>query len=197
MSIRVWALWGRPIKLGIALAVTFASLIIVTGVVSSRSTASHAFYAVPGLAALPGCLAIGADKTLSAAFIFLVVYEALTFGLTITKRIQLYLSVQVGSRTSSVMHTMVTDGAIYFATLLSISLINIILFITAPPEITGMQSVQQMVLHALLSARTLIHLREQSSVAGKSEGGVSSNPGDLEFHHSDDAGEHSTVNSIP
>ncbi|KAL0949032.1 hypothetical protein HGRIS_009127 [Hohenbuehelia grisea] len=159
MAIRVWALWGRPLKLAILLGTAFTSFLIAGGVVGSKFATSHSFYADPGIAGLPGCLAVRGDTIVSVAFICVMVFETLTFGLTIAKGLR-----HPGSHhVSSLAQTMLTDGAVYFATLLIVTLVNVVLFLATPADSADIHSIHQMALHSILSARVLIHLRKQSA----------------------------------
>ncbi|KAL0949035.1 hypothetical protein HGRIS_009129 [Hohenbuehelia grisea] len=157
MMIRVWAIWGRPLWLAALLAFTFITLSVISVVTGLKFTTSHAFIVNPKSAGMPGCLAIHGDKIGSAGFIGLMVGQALTFSLTMAK------GLQTSSSFSTLAKTIVTDGIVYFAILLTVTLVNVILFLVAPRESADLHSVQQMVLHSILSGRILMHLREQGA----------------------------------
>ncbi|KAL0949034.1 hypothetical protein HGRIS_009128 [Hohenbuehelia grisea] len=123
MSYRVWALWGRPASLGIALALIFTALAIVSGTSTLKYMPTRAYYVAHGVPGMSNCLITTTTKGNSTSFAFLVAYEALTFGLTIAKgfRCAVFRPFRMRSPASSIMQTMITDGVIYFATLLSLS----------------------------------------------------------------------------
>jgi len=75
----------------------------------------------------------------------------------------IYKSINQGKYKSSLAHTIYRDGVAFYAYLLCISIVNIVVLNSAPPELkTGLTGLHR-VLHAILSERIILNIRSAAS----------------------------------
>ncbi|KAF9465253.1 hypothetical protein BDZ94DRAFT_385148 [Collybia nuda] len=160
MSIRVWALWGRDRGIKVILIVTSTiCLIALISVYVTICGLDTQFIKIDGI---PGCLVIK-TKGFSASwsYIPLIVYQMLTLSLTAIRGVQHY---RMGIYGTSLINTFYRDGIIYYAFLMAFSLANLDVNNAQLSDIDGLYFYTtyslQRVIHSILSARMLLHLRQ-------------------------------------
>ncbi|KAL4256582.1 hypothetical protein AB1N83_010359 [Pleurotus pulmonarius] len=163
LAIRVWVLWYRMLWLGVyfacaAVAAVTIALVDVTKAVRSVTYVSD-FTSIESLS-YPGCLTINeGGKSSYISYIMLVLHGAFVFLLMV---IVWYRSFHHSVRFSSMMYTFYTDGGIYFAVMLAISIANMIFNLTQPPEYVNFLFPTQAAVHSVLSTRMLLNLRQSA-----------------------------------
>lgn len=158
LILRTWAIWGRDKRVGISLAVLFLLLWVVN--CYFMSTFLKSLRLAPGHAIAPfqnGCLPVGGNNILYVEFVVLMAFETLVLALTLLKGIQ-----SLRRRNSPLMVSLYRDGILFYIYLFVVSVSNVVVLLTAPPEYTNLLSALQRALHSIVSARLLLNLREAS-----------------------------------
>ncbi|KAF7433534.1 hypothetical protein PC9H_005491 [Pleurotus ostreatus] len=161
LVLRVWALWQRSKRIAVTLAVmTVAGLAI--GLTAVFKLEGGQFFVPRGTVvslSYPGCIGVAdSNNSTLASYVVLMVYELGIFLLMVINGIKGHLRVP----TSSMMYVFYKDGFLYFASLLGISVINLVIILTQPPEFTNLLISTQAALHSMLSTRILLNLRHRS-----------------------------------
>ncbi|KAG9219422.1 hypothetical protein CCMSSC00406_0005316 [Pleurotus cornucopiae] len=161
LVLRVWALWQQSKRIAVTLAaMTVAGLAI--GLTAVFKLEGGQFFVPRGTIvslSYPGCIGVAdSNNSTLASYVVLMVYELGIFLLMVINGIKGHLRVP----TSSMMYVFYKDGFLYFASLLGISIINLVIILTQPPEFTNLLISTQAALHSMLSTRILLNLRHRS-----------------------------------
>ncbi|KAL0949006.1 hypothetical protein HGRIS_009105 [Hohenbuehelia grisea] len=159
LLIRVWALWGRTKRIAALLAIVSVVGIIITAITFSRFHTAQTFILMDDIApSIPGCFSTGGTDIVFVGYLILMSFEILILVLMLIKGVQHFRHLS-----SSFLVTFYQDGIMYYAFLLGISIINVVVLLTGPPEYANLLTTLQRTLHSLLSARVLLHLRQSAS----------------------------------
>ncbi|KAL4260316.1 DUF6533 domain-containing protein [Pleurotus pulmonarius] len=159
LTLRVWALWNQrrwvTIMLGclciVGIALGFKD--ISTGYQNDIYLTDYAKASL----SYPGCATVGDDRTASAtSYITVLAHETVVFLLMAFVGVQVYSTMPI----SAMMYTFYEDGLIYYAALLAISIVNMIVSLTQPVEFINLFFPTQVVLHSTLSSRLFLNLRQ-------------------------------------
>jgi len=119
-----------------------------------RPLRSTQFTPSPAPVAYPGCVAKGSDDVLRSFLIF-AAYELAIMLFT------WYKVARYNMRHESIlMRTLGWDGLISYGSMFGTSILNVIVLRTAPPELEFSLIVIQRSIHAIISSRLIIRLRE-------------------------------------
>ncbi|KAL5533934.1 hypothetical protein ACEPAG_394 [Sanghuangporus baumii] len=154
MMMRVYAIWGAKREVAIFLVIFNLGIIIPDIVLLERSLRSLVFMPSP-FPTLAPCVLIDADLSVYIDFILIMVSEFVVIVMTFWK----CFSEWRASR-SSLMKALLEDGVQYFVCMFAISFANLLVVKTAVVDFSGLLFLIQRVLHAILSARILMHIRE-------------------------------------
>ncbi|KAL5535809.1 hypothetical protein ACEPAF_3903 [Sanghuangporus sanghuang] len=154
MMMRVHAIWGAKKQVLIFLVIFNLGIIIPDIVLLERSLRSLVFMPSP-FPTLAPCVLIDADLSVYIDFILIMVSEFVVIVMTVWK----CFSEWRASR-SSLMKALLEDGVQYFVCMFAISFANLLVVKTALVDFSGLLFLIQRVLHAILSARILMHIRE-------------------------------------
>ncbi|KAF5388050.1 hypothetical protein D9615_000702 [Tricholomella constricta] len=151
MGSRVYALYGRSnIILGILGAIVLAEFIVhaytMTLVFPAPSPA-------PGVV-LP-CVAIGPTNWLITFWVVPLVFDTVTFSMTLYKSIEHWRNQVV----SSTLAMLFRDGLVYFAAIFSMNLINVILFVTQSPTLQAVNLPATLMLNIIMSCKLVLNLQ--------------------------------------
>ncbi|KAL4256585.1 hypothetical protein AB1N83_010358 [Pleurotus pulmonarius] len=169
LTIRVWALWHRRMWLAVYsafAAVANATIALVDVVKAVESVTYVSDSGSIESASYPRCLTVNeGGRSTYVAYIVLVLHGAFVFLLMVTVW---YKSFHHSVHFSAMMYTFYTDGVVYFAAILAISIANMIFNLTQPPEYMNFLLPTQAAMHSVLSTRMLLNLRRsaQSDLRG-------------------------------
>jgi len=155
LMVRTWAIWGRSRRIAIFLGVACASALIPVLVIEHYFLKSLVFSPYPN-PATPGCLLTAGSPVIAVSFIIVILFETFVLILTLIKGVQHYRV--AGNR--GFVAVLYRDGILFYIYLFIISLVNLIVIVTAPRELADILAIFQHVLHSCLSARILLNLRE-------------------------------------
>lgn len=158
VGLRTWAIWGRKLAHGILLLVTFLG-IYSSGFYFIATALSLLHFSVsPFPSILQSCFLTSAasPSSLAAQYIQIVVYEAIVFVATLVKGIQ---HIMRGS-TTSLFTVVYRDGLLFSGCLFALSLSQVLVIMNAPPDLAFSLVPIQRVMHAILPARVVLHLRK-------------------------------------
>ncbi|KAG6850647.1 hypothetical protein H0H93_010840, partial [Arthromyces matolae] len=156
MGHRVFALYGQ----------SFA-IIGILGVVMAAEFAVHAYTLTnvfPAQSPAPGvvipCIAIGPTNWLVAFWAIPLLFDSITFTLTLYKSIQHWRN-EVKSATLSLLFR---DGLVYFAAIFSMNLINVVLFVTQDETLQAINLPATLMLNIIMSCRLILNLRKPRNI---------------------------------
>ncbi|TCD64262.1 hypothetical protein EIP91_004301 [Steccherinum ochraceum] len=172
LVVRTWAIWGRSKRIGIALGVVSVVALTPVLVIEHLFLNSLTFAPYPN-PATPGCLLTGGSSVIAISFVIVIMFETFVLILTLVKGVQHYRI--AGNR--GFVSVLYRDGILFYIYLLRgwsrssilllaseatavVSLINLIVIVTAPRELADILAIFQRVLHSCLSTRVLLNLRE-------------------------------------
>ncbi|KAL5519273.1 hypothetical protein ACEPAH_956 [Sanghuangporus vaninii] len=156
MMMRVYAIWGAKKQVLIFLVIFNLGIIIPDIVLLERSLRSLVYEFMPSpFPTLAPCVLIDADLSVYIDFILIMVSEFVVIVMTVWKCFS-----EWRARRSSLMKALLEDGVQYFVCMFAISFANLLVVKTAVVDFSGLLFLIQRVLHAILSARILMHIRE-------------------------------------
>ncbi|KAF8643352.1 hypothetical protein AX16_009081 [Volvariella volvacea WC 439] len=120
------------------------------------------------------CVAIGPLPWLIAFWVMPLVFDTVTFALTLYKSIS-YWRTQVESPTLALLFR---DGLIYFAAIFTMNFLNVILFVTQNETLQAINLPATLMLTIIMSCRLVLNMRAPRGVirsGGGSSGGTSGN----------------------
>ncbi|TDL18905.1 hypothetical protein BD410DRAFT_900545 [Rickenella mellea] len=155
LMMRTYAIYGRTRVIAVFLVVLNVGLNIPNIVLLQTSLKSLAFLSPSPFPTLAPCVTSSADRIVFVDFFLLMTSELVIVILTLWRGFH-----QWKDNSSPMMKTLVEDGFLYFLFLFAISLANAIVLIAAPLDYSGLLLMVQRGLHAMLSARVLLHIRD-------------------------------------
>ncbi|KAF8997602.1 hypothetical protein BDQ17DRAFT_1363090 [Cyathus striatus] len=162
LTLRTLAVWGNKQNLCIILYAFFVGIWTAAAVLIAvfLKTITFAPYQDTGI---PGCVDTGGSHILSAVWILIMVYDAVTLGLMTVRGLDAFRPKYVKMQTH-LINAVHRDGIIYYFYLFVLSLVNVILSFTLPADFISFLAMYQRVLHSVLSCRAILHIREQSKI---------------------------------
>ncbi|TFK35973.1 hypothetical protein BDQ12DRAFT_737250 [Crucibulum laeve] len=155
MGSRVYALYGRS---NVVLAILAVVMLAEFGVdVKTLTVVFPTPSPAPGV--VVPCVAIGPEKWLIAFWSMPLVYDAVTFVLTLWKSFEHWRN-QVSSSTLSLLFR---DGLIYFTAIFTMNVINVVLFVTQRPSLQAINLPSTLMLNIIMSCRLVLNLRAPRS----------------------------------
>ncbi|KAF8482231.1 hypothetical protein JB92DRAFT_3036746 [Gautieria morchelliformis] len=157
---RTWALWGRDSKFfcGVFVMLSASAIPIVY---FSYKTFTHVKFRPTPYPHLQTCWMMDDPHSkLYVDYIVVVILETVILGLTIYKVWQILQTMR--NHASSLVVTLYRDGVVYYIYLITVSLANILALAKLPPPQPTLILMQR-VLHAILTARILLNLREAAN----------------------------------
>lgn len=161
LAMRTWSLWKASSWSGFALLVFYLSCWIPTIVVFvtflMASGASH--FRLPRYTT---CIIAPRNNNLYWCWILVLVYDTGTMMLIVLASTRSYAQMYGQSGSSfMVVRTLYMDGVIYYISLFILSVMNIITIVILPRALVNLFSGLQRTIHATLTSRIVLHLREQ------------------------------------
>jgi len=154
LILRTYAIWGNNTKIAGGLIVLLVGVFSGTGYFLQQFLNSLVLSTSPSRKAFPGCFVMKASQILWFAYLFILIFETTVFAMTIYKSLN-----QGKYKSSALARTIYRDGVAFYAYLLCISIVNIVVLNSAPPELkTGLTGLHR-VLHAILSERIILNIR--------------------------------------
>ncbi|TFK33082.1 hypothetical protein BDQ12DRAFT_739019 [Crucibulum laeve] len=121
------------------------------------------------------CVATGPTRWLIAFWVMPLIYDTVTFAMTLLKSVEHWRN-QVSSSTLSLLFR---DGLIYFSTIFTMNLINVVLFVTQNPNLKVINIPSTSMLNVIMSCRLILNLREPRPTAIVDD--QDSNPDSFQF----------------
>ncbi|TDL18915.1 hypothetical protein BD410DRAFT_792702 [Rickenella mellea] len=154
LFMRTYAIYGRSRSILIFFAIIAVGLGIPAVILLNLSLNSVKFLPKSPLTTLAPCVPYSADRIVFLDFYFLMAFELVVVVLTAWKGVYKWRE-----NRGPLIVTFVKDGVFYFLTLFASSLANAVVMMDAPLAYFGLMLQVQRVLHAMLSARVLLHIR--------------------------------------
>ncbi|KAF8581516.1 hypothetical protein K439DRAFT_1636073 [Ramaria rubella] len=162
LAVRTWVIWHRDPRIGIILIVALVGF--WTPVFYFLRVALYSLvFAESPFPGTPGCFLVKQNPILWAVFVFVMIFETLILALTLLKGIEHFRSTQ-----STLVSVLYRDGIMNYVYLCMLSIVNVVVLLTAPHGYSTLLTALQRVIHAVLSARILLHLREAAVIRSKS-----------------------------
>lgn len=157
LAVRTWVIWNRNPYIAITLVSGLVIFWTPVFYFLAQSLNSLVFTTAPD-PSTPGCFLLSQKNILFVVFILVATFETLILILTIVK-----LFTHTRWSHSSVIKVLYRDGITNYVYLFILSLCNMAVLLGAPHGYSTLLSALQRVLHAVLSGRVLLHLREAST----------------------------------
>jgi len=154
LVVRTSAIWINSRKIAWSLRLLLVGMFAGSAYFLSRFVRSVILGASPSPKALPGCFIIYANTTLWIPYLFILIFETCIFAMTLYKLIK-----DSGHRSSTLARTIYRDGIVFYAYLLSISIVNIAVLNAVPPEMKTTLTGLHRTLHVLFSERIILNIR--------------------------------------
>jgi len=156
MGSRVYALYGKSTYV----AGILGNMLLIQFIFHAY-TMTRVFQAPAPAPGIPvPCIAIGPQGILVAFWVLPLVYDTVTFSLTLFKAVSLWRN-ETKSPTLSLLFR---DGLVYFAAIFSMNLINVILFVTQSTTLQAVNLPATLMLNIIMSCRLVLNLRAPQSV---------------------------------
>jgi len=151
---RTWAIWGQSRKLAVILVALTVAFTIPSAYLTHLGLTSSE-YAESPVPRIQSCFVIAnRNAMLFWDYILILAWETIILVLTLIKGVSHYRH-----STSSLVATLYKDGIIYYIYLTTLSIVNV-LFLRIFDGNNGASIIlMQRVLHSILTARILLHLR--------------------------------------
>ncbi|GJE93506.1 hypothetical protein PsYK624_096650 [Phanerochaete sordida] len=164
LMIRTWAVYQqrRAIAIGLAIwtIVTWVPNMASLGIFLKSlryGPVPQAERDVPG----SGCFVVSDSPIVFVCWALLMIFEAGILGMMIYKGTKSY---RIGRDSSSVIFkTVFRDGTVFYLYLFVLSTANVIVIVTAPADLANLLSLPERMIHAILTARIILNLREIGS----------------------------------
>ncbi|CAL1715364.1 unnamed protein product [Somion occarium] len=157
LAMRTWVLWHRNPYIGVALICGLVLFWTPVFYFLQESLNSLVFTTAPE-PDTPGCFLLTQKNILFAVFVLITSFETLILTLTLIRFIPL-----VHHKKTSLIKVIYRDGIMNYFYLCILSICNVVVLLTAPRGYSTLLSALQRVMHSVLSARVLLHLREAVS----------------------------------
>jgi len=156
LILRTTAIYGNTRTILYPLLGLYGS-IAVAGSVILYIFLNSIVYGPPPMPGLPGCYLADDSTIVFFDFLLLLLFELVIVTLTLWKCFRSF-------RTSaSVMRTLYRDSVAFFLVLFGLSLGNLLVFATAPPEYLDVLTTITRVFHSLISCRILLNIRRAAA----------------------------------
>ncbi|TDL21437.1 hypothetical protein BD410DRAFT_840625 [Rickenella mellea] len=150
LMMRTYALWGLKRSVFVGLTILAIVIYIPAIIITQIEVESFAY-----VGSSSGCQRTKpASKIIFLAFVLLAISETVLVLMTVVKVWNLKLR-----SNSRFLSTMYRDGLIYYLYLFGMTLINLIIPLTAPADFSHWLITPQRVLHSVLCTRVLLHIR--------------------------------------
>ncbi|KAF8527240.1 hypothetical protein JB92DRAFT_2699021, partial [Gautieria morchelliformis] len=169
LAVRTWVIWERNRRVGAVLIVALVGFWIPIFYFLSLSLNSLVCDCGPSQPNMPGCFRFKQNPILWVVFVFLMTFETLILGLTLLKGVEHWdTKLKVRRTQSTLVSVLYRDGIMNYIYLCLLSIVNVVVLLTAPHGYSTLLTATQRALHSVLSARILLHLREAAVMRGKS-----------------------------
>ncbi|KAG7089126.1 hypothetical protein E1B28_010834 [Marasmius oreades] len=135
LTLRVWAVWKRSIPVAIGLVVFFLACWVPCYVLFAQFLSATEFAILP-LPNFRGCFIAGGSHILYLCWVLMMVYDTGTLVMILIPGVAAY---RRGGR-SELVRTVYQDGVIYYAFIFLVSVINVIVILTLPPDLVHLLS---------------------------------------------------------
>jgi len=156
LTLRTWAVWNRSKYLSIILSILYV-LVWGSCIAIVCIFLNSVKFSDPPYTGLKGCFLTQANKNLVIVWVQLIAWDTLVLVLMLVPGVQGY---QYGNR--SLIKVIYRDGVIYYLYLFVLSLINIVLVKTLPPQYQQLLSSVERMLHSTLTSRVILHIRARA-----------------------------------
>lgn len=161
IGLRTWALWNCSRRLGIILVIVGVGCCVCSSFINTKWSDSLVFYSTDNTPlSHTKCYLRDSSPILAVNFATIIFVETIVVALTLTKMVQQYRSVYYKRIPNGFLGVLYRDGILFFAYMLVISVINLLVVQLSPDWATVSLVAVQRTLHSLLSARVILHLYE-------------------------------------
>ncbi|KIK64022.1 hypothetical protein GYMLUDRAFT_427817 [Collybiopsis luxurians FD-317 M1] len=157
LTLRTWALWGKDIRLSIALPIYFLCCWLPILYINHIFVKSHTFVPSPDSRTI-GCVILGGKPIFFLVWVLLMIYEA---GILILMLIPGFNFLRMG-RWSALTTVIYRDGITYYILLFAFAASNVVIILLLPSDLENLLSPYQRVMQTLLTSRAILHMRSQS-----------------------------------
>jgi len=171
LALRTWVIWHRDPRIGIFLCVTLVGLWVPVFYFLKVALYSLVFANPPG-PNLPGCFLEKQNPILWIVFIFVMTFETIVLALTLVKGWQHFRG-----QSTTLVSVLYRDGILNYIYLCLLSIINVVVLLTAPHGYSTLLTATQRALHSILSGRILLHLREAAVLRANTRSTIPSSQG--------------------
>ncbi|KAJ8517603.1 hypothetical protein ONZ45_g5245 [Pleurotus djamor] len=161
LAVRTWAIWGRNrwilfILVGFAIGAIIPAAITVSRDITTKEIKTDTASEVVD----PFCVITEGDvgNMWAVPYLMTIMYATVTTSLSLIRIVWWRRRIPRGQR-GHVLHTLYTDGLLYFLLMLVIGAVNTGLVIkTTAPELRSSVTQLQTSLHSILASRIILHL---------------------------------------
>jgi len=165
LAVRTWVIWHRDRRVAIGLCA--ALILFWIPVFYFLQVALYSLvFTTPPSPNLPGCFLLKQKNILFAVFVLVMVFETLILALTLLKGLEHFRGTN-----STLISVLYRDGIMNYIYLCVLSIVNVVVLLTAPHGYSTLLTALQRALHSILSARILLHLREAAIIRAKTSVG--------------------------
>ncbi|KAI0708124.1 hypothetical protein C8T65DRAFT_650696 [Cerioporus squamosus] len=155
---RTMALWQfNPYVSALLIAAALEMVPLVLFI--THETVSHTEYPDSNVLRIAGCLPSTQDQDLWPAYLYMILAETGIVFLTVLK----WYQEPEGLMRGRLLATMYRDGSLFFAIVLVLSTINLLVMLSTPQEMSSCMQMPLRVIHSALCTRVLLNLRRAST----------------------------------
>ncbi|KAI0765089.1 hypothetical protein C8Q74DRAFT_1026026 [Fomes fomentarius] len=160
---RTLALWNYHVYVKILIAGGLIELVPVV-VYAVYQALVYTEYPSNDVLKIMGCVPGTQDSDAWPAYACLILGETTIVVLTIIKRYTSDSDFESASNgTGRLIHTMYRDGSFFYAIVLAVSIMNLLMMLLAPPELISSTQMPLRVVHSALCTRVLLNLRKAAA----------------------------------
>ncbi|KAJ8085930.1 hypothetical protein PM082_004749 [Marasmius tenuissimus] len=159
LTLRLWAVWKRSVPVAIGLVVFFLGCWVPCYILFNTFLNATEF-ANPPLPHFRGCFISGGSHILYLCWVLMMIYDSGTLIMILIPGIAAF---RMGG-SSELVKAVYRDGVIYYGYLFLISMVNVIIILTLPPDLVHLLSSFERVLHSVLVSRAVLHIRRLASL---------------------------------
>ncbi|KAH7925258.1 hypothetical protein BV22DRAFT_1119664 [Leucogyrophana mollusca] len=156
LVIRTWAVWGRNKWIALVLFIHSITSFVVVSYSTYQYVKSLKFTVMPEF---HGCFGIAASSILMVNWALFMVMESIYLSLML---INVYIVYKRDQNITELYKVLLHDGVAYFAILFVLSALNLII-VTTQTELSSLLATPVRVIHSVLAARMVLHIREMGS----------------------------------
>ncbi|KAF8839354.1 hypothetical protein BDN67DRAFT_1012398 [Paxillus ammoniavirescens] len=145
-GLRAYAMWNRNRAILVIYCCVAMAYVAALFILCSREYP---------LGANSGCYKTGGSSIIFAAFVVVMLTEAVTVFLTLYRAYRYFRHTP-----NALVQNMTRDGIFYCMSMFSLSVANVLLTFLVPLQDADMIAIYQSVMHAMLATRMQLHLRE-------------------------------------